>query len=243
MSGKHSAQLRDAGWEHPVKTMQRCARVHGYSVHANVAVKPEDRAGLERICRYGLRSPIALERLRLTEDGKVRYRLKRPWPTPAGITHLTLAPLDFLKRLACLIPPPRAHLIRYHGVFANRSPHRTHLPAPPRPKAAPATDETQQRQQPTDAREQDAQLDSEPAPKSARLRWAQLIRRVFKIDVETCPHCGGRRVQIAFLTDPGLVKTILDHLDLPAKPPPIAPARAPPQRDLDFEPELDFEQL
>ena len=47
----------------------------------------------------GLRSPIALERLRLTEDGKVRYRLKRPWPTPAGITHLTLAPLDFEPEL------------------------------------------------------------------------------------------------------------------------------------------------
>jgi hypothetical protein len=39
---------------------------------------------------------------------------------------------------------------------------------------------------------------------------------------------------IAFLTDPPLVRTILLHLDLPDRPPPIAPARGPPQAEIDF---------
>jgi hypothetical protein len=46
----------------------------------------------------------------------VRYRLKTPYRD--GTTHIVLEPLDFMARLAALVPPPRAHLTRYHGVFA-----------------------------------------------------------------------------------------------------------------------------
>jgi hypothetical protein len=45
-------------------------------------------------------------------------------PRPDGSTSLTLAPLDLLDRLAALIPPPRRHRHRYHGVFAPHSPLR-----------------------------------------------------------------------------------------------------------------------
>jgi len=55
-----------------------------------------DRAGLERLCRYGLRAPFARRRLSVLPDGRVRYRLARPWPTSAGITKLVLEPLPFL---------------------------------------------------------------------------------------------------------------------------------------------------
>jgi hypothetical protein len=48
--------------------------------------------------------------------------------------------------------------------------------------------------------------------------------RVFREDVLACP-CGGRRVVLAYLTQPGPVKAILDHLGLPSTVPPIAPAR------------------
>jgi hypothetical protein len=37
---------------------------------------------------------------------------------------------------------------------------------------------------------------------------------------------------LAFLTDPPVVSAILLHLDLPHKPPPLSPARGPPQSDL-----------
>jgi hypothetical protein len=49
--------------------------------------------------------------------------------------------------------------------------------------------------------------------------------RVFREDVLACP-CGGRRVVLAYLTQPGPVKAILDHLGLPSTGPPIAPARS-----------------
>ena len=47
-----------------------------------------------------------------------------------------------------------------------------------------------------------------------------------------------------FLTDPEPVRTILRHLDLPATPPALSPARSPPQPDLglDLEHTLDLDQ-
>jgi hypothetical protein len=51
----------------------------------------------------------------------VCYRLKRPWPTAGGATELVLDPVDFLRRLARLIPPPKMNLVRYGGAFSSNS--------------------------------------------------------------------------------------------------------------------------
>jgi len=50
----------------------------------------------------------------------VRYQLKTPYRD--GTTHVLFEPLDFLARLAALVPKPRVNLIRYHGVFAPNEP-------------------------------------------------------------------------------------------------------------------------
>jgi hypothetical protein len=52
--------------------------------------------------------------------------------------------------------------------------------------------------------------------------------------VLTCPHCGGKRKLLAFLTDPRVVEKILAHLDLPTDSPTAAPARPPPEPPLPF---------
>ncbi len=67
------------------------------------------------------------------------------------------------------------------------------------------------------------------APTAHRLTWAQLLERVFAIDALTCPYCGGPRRLIALLTDGLVVRKILQHLNLPTDPPPLAPARPPPE--------------
>jgi hypothetical protein len=59
---------------------------------------------------------VAEERLDLTTQGQVRYRLKSPYRD--GTMHIVLEPLDFIARLAALVPPPRVHLTRYHGICA-----------------------------------------------------------------------------------------------------------------------------
>jgi hypothetical protein len=120
----------EAGWEHPDqqgRRGRRSAMVDGFSLHANVSVAAEDRQGLERLCRYALRSSFSLQRLSVLPDGKVCYRLKRPWPSTGGASELLLDPLDFLRRLARLIPAPRVNLVRYHGAFSSNSPLRDRI--------------------------------------------------------------------------------------------------------------------
>ena len=57
----------------------RQAHLEGFDLHANVWVSANDRAGLERLCRYVLRPPFAQERLRLRSDGRVALELKTAW--------------------------------------------------------------------------------------------------------------------------------------------------------------------
>ncbi len=100
----------------------RAGNVAGFSLHAGVATKADERDKLERLCRYITRPAISEKRLSLTEHGQVRYTLKTPWRD--GTTHVIFEPLDFMARLAALTPKPRVNLTRFHGVFAPNSKHR-----------------------------------------------------------------------------------------------------------------------
>jgi Putative transposase len=76
----------------------------------------DDRQRLEQLCRYVTRPAIANERLQLNRAGQVVLRLKTAWHD--GTTHIVISPLEFMQRLAALVPRPRLHLIRFHGVLA-----------------------------------------------------------------------------------------------------------------------------
>ncbi len=61
-----------------------------------------------------------------------------------------------------------------------------------------------------------------------RLSWAELLKRVFAIDMASCSHCGGPVTLIATIEDPAVLIKILAHLGLPTKAPPRPPAQACP---------------
>jgi hypothetical protein len=62
-----------------------------------------------------------------------------------------------------------------------------------------------------------------------RYDWAELLRRVFAVDVLRCGRCGGRRELIAQITQPGVVTAMLTSLGLPSDAPTVHPARGPPE--------------
>ena len=82
------------------------------------------------------RGPLSLERLSLRDHGKLAWRMKRP--APDGSTHLLLSPLQLVRKLAALVPPPRFNLTRFHGVFAPNSKLRARVVPTPPPAAPPA---------------------------------------------------------------------------------------------------------
>ncbi len=77
----------------------------GFNLHASVAIGADDDLGRERLMRYGARPPLALERLRRLPDGRLAYRIKKFRDGRAK--HRVMTPLEFLARLAALVPPPR----------------------------------------------------------------------------------------------------------------------------------------
>ena len=173
------AALEEPGREQPKPfTADR----DGFSLNAAVACKAGDRRKLQRLCRYVARPAIALERLSRDGDGLVVYELKHPFRD--GTTHVLFEPLDFIARLAALVPRPRSHLIRFHGLFAPNARHRRLVV--PRPAPAPASEGAERGATPT----------------RAQMTWAQRLRRVFDIDVSRCARCGAALRVLAVITDP-----------------------------------------
>jgi len=109
------------------------------------------------------------------------------------------------------------HLFTYHGVLAPAAKWREQVI--PEPPVEEETDDEHPARGPVGSPQETARAS----------RWAQLMKRVFEIDVLVCEHCGGRREIIAFLTETRVVQKILAHLGLPTEPPPVAPARPPPE--------------
>jgi len=146
--------------------------------------------------------------------------LKTPYRD--GTTPVIFGPLDFIARLAALVPKPRVNLTRFHGVFAPNSKYRARVTPAKRGKGG------------RDARAADPEQPT-PAERRAAMTWAQRLKRVFGIDIETCSACGGAVRIIACIEDPAIIEKILTHLgakgaesEAPRRP----PSRAPPQRGL-----------
>src|SRR5207247_1212189 len=108
------AEALDVGFL-PKGSGSRRARANGWSLHAGTTVARGDRGALERLLRYFTRPPLAQARLFLLHDGRIAYELRKPWRRDQ--THRIMTPLELMARLAALIPPPRAPLLRFHGCF------------------------------------------------------------------------------------------------------------------------------
>ena len=83
---------------------------------AGVRCAANQRSDLEQRRRYITRPAIAHERLSVNRAGQVVLKSKTPYRD--GTSHLVMSPLEFMQRLAALVPRPRLHLIRFHGVLA-----------------------------------------------------------------------------------------------------------------------------
>ena len=189
-----------------------CAEVDGFSLHAGVLVAADDREPLEHLCRYVARPPFAAERLKWSRHGRVLYELRKPWRD--GTTHVVFEPEELVARLAALVPPPRMHQQTYHGVLASASSWRDEVVVG-QPRGGTAKGE-------------------EPPRPPHRYLWAELMRRVFTVDVLRCTYCKGKGRLVSLITEREVIVRILAHLGLETDPPPIEPARAPPQLELGF---------
>jgi hypothetical protein len=191
----------------------------GFSIDATVCIAGSDRAGLERLLRYCARPPFALERIEQVNEDRILYRL--PKPQRDGRTQLTLTPLELIDHLAALIPPPRLHRHRYHGVLAPNSRLRGAATADGR-------DADLSGEQPPPQRASHPSASPPGRRTSAHYLWAMLLARLFVALSLVCPRCGAEMRIVAFITETAPIGRILTHIGEPAEPPRISPARGPP---------------
>ena len=173
---------------------------------------------------------VAAARPRRPDRARIRYVLPRhkaaTWVGPGrgrkstrpGANGLVeLSPFEFLDRLADLIPPPRKHRHRYHGVFAPN--HRLRKAV----TALAIGNVSKQREATTGGDGNDGHAtggccDANHAtlkPRShdtSRIAWAKLMARVGEEFPLECPACGGDIRLIAFITEPWPIRKILTHL-------------------------------
>ena len=146
----------------------------------------------------------------------MELKLKTPWRD--GTTHLVMSPLEFMQRLAALVPRPRLHLIRFHGVLAPNAKLRA-LVVPQGPEQPGRSTEVA-----TGTECEAEHIQGRPG----RISWARLLKRVFDIDMQHCPNCGGGELKIiAAILERPVIEKILEHLGLQPQPPPRAPADEP----------------
>jgi Putative transposase len=194
--------------------------------------------------RYCARPPFAGLRIRI-EGEQIIYRCpKAPAGEQGGTSvagkrehEIVLTPLEFIARIAALVPPPRQHRHRYYGELASNAPHCGQV-TPEVITAVTATggdsffpltttDPTIESKA-SSAHHQSRQL--------SRYSWAKLIARVYETDPLLCGHCGGRMKIIAFVVQASQIRQVLAHVGLPVEALSIHksthPARGPPQSDL-----------
>jgi hypothetical protein len=78
------------------------ANEQGFSLHAAVRCHANERLKLERLCRYITRPALANDRVKINGQGQVELKLKTPWRD--GTTHHVMSPLEFMQRMAALVP-------------------------------------------------------------------------------------------------------------------------------------------
>jgi len=133
-----------------------------------------------------------------------------------GTKALVFAPEVFIEKLCAVIPPPRQNLVSYFGVFAPNAALRPDVVPPPggegkrlgRPRSSRGAAGDQKRRK--------------------KYSWAELMKRVFEVDVLVCPFCGGKRKLIAQITRASAIRAFLTSVGLPAERPILKPALWPP---------------
>ena len=158
------------------------------------------------------RPALANERLSLTEDGEVLYELKTPYSD--GTSRIRMNPLEFLEKLVALVPPPKIHLIRYHGCLAPHSTLRSRIVPKP---ADEKEDEPERLSEHEDSRYHGS--------RPYRISWAKILSRVFLTDFEHCEKCGGKMKIISAIMDADIIRRILTHIGVSPDPPKLSPPR------------------
>ena len=194
-----------------------CVELEGFGIHAATRVEANDREGLEHLCRYVHRPPLSADRLKRVDHEKVYYQFRKPWKD--GRKGIFFDGADLIERLVALIPKPYKNIVRYHGAFVPRSSLRDSITRgaqfweifdriptfSDKPVPGQGTIQIIRRKKKKKLQKSSKKI------KRWRL-WAELLRRVFAVDVLSCPRCGLRMQRISFIFKYSVIQSLLPFI-------------------------------
>ncbi len=194
--------------------------IKGFNIHAGVSIKSHQREKMSILFRYISRGPLAKGRVEALSDEKILLKFKKPWSN--GATHVVYTNLEFIEKLIALVPPQRAHLVRYHGVFAPSSSWRKEI-----------------------CSKRNVSNKKPEKQNKYRTPWAELLKRTFNVDAELCNKCGGKLKPIALIIKTEKVGAILANLNISSKKVfiPYLSERAPPSEVQALPSEDEYSQI
>ena len=141
----------------------------------------------------------------------------------AGETTVIFHPLELLEKLSALVPAPKAHLIRYSGILAPAAKWRALVVPASAPESAQVS-ATDMHDCALGSSSPNVEEPDASAPHGRNYTWAELMKRVWSLDVLECPRCFGRMRILAAIHSPEALEKILTTLGLPSRAPPVAAA-------------------
>jgi hypothetical protein len=171
--------------------------------------------------RYVARPAVATERLSILPDGRVSYCLRHKWRD--GTTHVLFEPRELMEKPAALVPPPRFNLVRYSGIFAPASRWRSQI-VPFHQEESGSVHHSGCRGKEPGENPDRKKISRHSGNHPRNYSWAELMKRVWHLDVLKCDRCGGRMRVLCAINAPDALGKILDCLGLPSRPPPVHPA-------------------
>jgi hypothetical protein len=189
----------------------------GFSVYGEQVVLETEGERLERVARYVVRAPMPFEVVEAMAQEQVR--ITTPPDPRTGERELVLDPLEFVHAMCRQVPDPRQHLVRYYGLYANRSRKMWQGRWGRGDWGGPVTGEGE---------DSGAGGDGPGGRSGVRAgSWARLLRRILEVDPLLCPRCEVAMVVVSVITEPRVVDRILEHVAASGGDDPFA-ERAPP---------------
>ncbi len=194
----------------------------GFALDSGTRIVEGDRAGLQRLLLYFLRPAVSLKKLTYKpEEGLVRYQVSK---TNGGPSYHEWPAVEFVGRMAALVPPPRRHVVRYYGALGPRSPLRGAVTEATRGGA------TQRELESGYSVTIGGKVEREvrKAGSAAKRAWAACMKKIFEVDPVRCEKCGGGMKLVAVILDDRELDRILEHEGWPREFPKTQASRAPP---------------
>ncbi len=195
----------------------------GFNINNSIRIMAHDNKAREALAQYIARCPVPLKKI-FYESDKARVTFKTKYNAYFKGNQKVFDPVLFLGLVAQHIPVSRVRLIRYFGLYSSKSRGKwndwSHII-----KHAPGGWKEQngmmENQEEADEYEENVKIDS-ISHKKSKASWARLIRKIYEIDIMTCPKCASKMHIIAIITNEYEIKKIMRHLLKSGKSPPGA---------------------